>query len=315
MKNGGEKPTAKKKPADSRNGVAASGRKSVRKKPKPRTTKALATTTKRLPATPNVETLILKAIAKGQLDTVERLLVMRRELKAESAKEQYVNALARFQKICPTIPKTKIVRNKESKGGGVRYRYAPLDVIIAHVHEPLAECGFSYMIKGEQDEKQFTAIVEGYHVAGHSEVSRFSVPIEKSDYMSSPQSVASAQTFAKRQAFCNLFGIVTTDTDDDGSGAGMMSENGAEAARDVTPKKGKRQEPQTLDLEKMPEDAQKQIDQVLDNKMPWLPEKTREFFHKQAADFIKKKDLKSLRGLAQSLSKQIAIQKQQGGKK
>lgn len=243
--------------------------------------------------------LLGKAIAKGDINTLERLLQMRRELQAEAAKQQYVQALAHFQRICPVIPKTKVVYNKAEKGGGVRYRYAPLDVIIAFVHEPLSDCGFSYMIKGEQDEKSFSAIVEGYHVGGHCEVSRLRVPIGKDEYMTAPQAVASAQTFGKRQAFCNLWGIVTTDTDDDAQSAGLPTPNGgkakpAAAERNVSP-------------EALPEKPGiKDIEKLL-TQMTWLPPNTSAMYRKQGNTFVQRKDETSLRGLVQALSKQIAM--------
>lgn len=252
----------------------------------------------------NPQALIVKAIAKGDLSTVEKLLQMRRELQAEAAKQQYVQSLARFQKICPVIPKNKAVYNKEEKGGGVRYRYAPLDQIIALVHGPLSDCGFSYMIKGDQKENEFTAIVEGYHLAGHSETSKLTVPIMKSDYMTAPQSVASAQTFAKRQAFCNLWGIVTTDTDDDARRAGIVTPNGAK------PHAGEWKQPEE-GPSSLPENPGMENVEKLLKQMPWLEEKTLSMYRKQARGYVERKDTTSLRGLAQSLSKQIAI----GGKK
>lgn len=241
--------------------------------------------------------LLAKAIGKGDINTVERLLQMRRELQAEAAKQQYMQALARFQRICPVIPKTKLVRFETKKGGIVNYRYAPLDVIIAYSHKPLADCDFSYMIKGEQDKEQFTAIVEGYHVGGHCETSRFSVPIVLTEYMSAPQSVASAQMFAKRQAFCNLWGIVTTDTDDDARSAGITTPNGAKAEIPAqrTPPAALPENPGIDNIEK------------LLKQMPWLPADTSTMYRKQAKNYVERKDNTSLRGLAQSLSKQIAM--------
>jgi hypothetical protein len=258
----------------------------------------------------NPQRLLFKAIEKGDINTVERLLQIQREMQAEAAKRQYVIALARFQGICPVIPKTKVVYNKPEKGGGIRYRYAPIEVIIGLVHKPLSDCGFSYMIKGDQHEDNFTAIVEGYHIAGHKEESRLTVPILRSDYMTAPQSVVSAQSFATRRSFCNLFGIVTTDPDDDGRGAGIQSENGVRAVADAQARKttepAKPATPATLPEKPTIEDVEKKLSQ-----MSWLPPATAEMYRKQANGFISKKDDKSLRGLLQSLSRQIAMQGRQ----
>jgi pyruvate/2-oxoglutarate/acetoin dehydrogenase E1 component len=59
----------------------------------------------------DVEGLIEKAIVNNvPVDTMERILAMRRELKAEVAKEEFDRSMAKFQSECPVITKTKEVR-------------------------------------------------------------------------------------------------------------------------------------------------------------------------------------------------------------
>lgn len=167
-----------------------------------------------VPTTVNAEALISQAIEKElPIDTMERLLVMRRELKEEAAREEFFNALSNFQAACPEIPKTKIVMNKDGKT--VRYKYAPLDTIIAAVKTPLKENGFSYTVKTEQDNGNVTAICRLHHIAGHTEETQLTVPIDKGSYMSAPQQIAAALTYAKRYAFCDATGIMTADEDND----------------------------------------------------------------------------------------------------
>jgi len=58
--------------------------------------------------TMSAETLLAQGIEKGiSVEAMERLLAMRRELKAEWAKEQYDSAMAGFQSECPVIEKLK----------------------------------------------------------------------------------------------------------------------------------------------------------------------------------------------------------------
>lgn len=169
-----------------------------------------------MPLDVNPEALIAKAIAKGNdipIDTMEKLLAMRRELKAEWSKEEYFKALANFQQACPEIKKTKIVYNKNSTT--VRYRYAPLEDIVEQCKDLLKENGFSYNIKTMQQESFMTAICVTHHIAGHSEESALEIPIDHDAYMNIAQQVASALTYAKRYAFNNAFGIMTGDEDDD----------------------------------------------------------------------------------------------------
>lgn len=167
-----------------------------------------------LSVTGQAETLIAQAIEKGvSVETMERLLAMRRELKAEFAKEEFDKSMADFQSECPVIKKEK--PGGKTKSGVVAYYYAPLDSIVTQVKDAIKSKGFSYAIQTKTDEKgvKVTCIVK--HTAGHSESSDVEVPLgTKTDIMSASQVVASALTFAKRYAFCNAFGILTGDDDD-----------------------------------------------------------------------------------------------------
>ncbi len=79
----------------------------------------------------SAEALLTKAVSAGaSVDTLERLLVMRRELRAEAARDAFFVALKAFQAACPAIHKTKKVLNRD---GSVRYAYAPLEDIVAAV--------------------------------------------------------------------------------------------------------------------------------------------------------------------------------------
>lgn len=167
---------------------------------------------------PTPEMLIAQAIdSKVPVETMEKLLALMTRVKAERAKEAFFRDLAGFQDECPVINKTKIVRNKESKGGGVRYRYAPLDDIVKQVSPYLKKYGFSYTIQTvfEKDPPAIISILSVHHIGGHSRDSEFRVPIGSSEYMTEQQAHASASTFSKRYVFCNGFGILTGDEDND----------------------------------------------------------------------------------------------------
>jgi len=165
----------------------------------------------------SAESIIRYAIDKGGLDvnTMERLLAMRRELKSEDAKRQFDEALADFQSECPAIDKRKRVMNKDGKS--IRYSYAPLDDIVEQVKPLLKKFGFSYSIDIDTQAQVGWVIAKCQitHSAGHSKDSSFKCPIDKDGYMNEPQKYASALTFAKRYSFCNAFGILTADEDTD----------------------------------------------------------------------------------------------------
>lgn len=165
----------------------------------------------------NLEMLIAKAIDKGaSVETMEKFLAMRRELKAEWAKEQFDNDMSSFQGECPVIEKRK--EGGKTNSGQVAYKYAPLDSIVSQVKEIIKKYGFSYAIKIEinSEKKLVKAICIVKHRAGHSESSELEVPLgTKTQVMSDSQVVAAASTFAKRYAFCNAFGIMTGDDDNE----------------------------------------------------------------------------------------------------
>lgn len=160
----------------------------------------------------NAENLISQAIAsKADVGTMERLLAMRKTLKEEWAKEQFDKAMAAFQSECPVIKKTKTIK---TKAGDDAYSYAPLESIVIQVKPLLEKHGFSYSIQTETGDKKVKATCLAKHKDGHSEPSSMEVPLgNKTQIMSDTQVTAAALTFAKRYAFCNVFGILTGDED------------------------------------------------------------------------------------------------------
>src|ERR1035437_362578 len=93
----------------------------------------------------SVDTLLGQAIEKGAtIDTLERLLTLRRELKGEQAKEAYDRDMASFQAECPVVVKSK--KGGATKSGETAYNYAPLDVIVSQTKKLINEHHFSYAI-------------------------------------------------------------------------------------------------------------------------------------------------------------------------
>lgn len=167
------------------------------------------------PKDPSPESLIKYGMDKGvPVETMERLLVMRTQIKAEQAREAFNHAMSRFQRSCPIINKTKHVKNKNSNA--VRYSYAPLEDIVSQVRDVLSDCGLNYSFDtspGANGDISVKCTIR--HVDGHQESSSFSAPIDKDAYMNAPQKVAATHTYAKRYALCDALGILTANEDDD----------------------------------------------------------------------------------------------------
>lgn len=165
------------------------------------------------------DALIAMAIKHGaNVDALERLMVMRRELMAEQARRDFFDALARFQSGCPPIPKTKVVMNKDGKTE--RYRYAPLDTIITTIREPLRAHGFSYRWQTEHPAENLLRVTCFLtHAGGHEESAEVIIPAVTGFGTNAAQDEGSAISYGKRYSFANVTGI-TVDEDNDAQTTG-----------------------------------------------------------------------------------------------
>ncbi len=158
--------------------------------------------------------LIASAVQSGKIDieTIKELRALQKEMKADAAREAFVQAMASFQAECPVVEKTKPVK---SKTGQIVYFYAPIDSIVQQVGPTIARNGLAYTFDIQSDEKELTATCKVTHTQGHFETFTFRVPIGSEQYMTEVQKFGARATFAKRNAFCNAFGIATGDEDTD----------------------------------------------------------------------------------------------------
>lgn len=167
------------------------------------------------PQTVNIEDLFRYAIEKGGgVDTMERLMAVRRELNAEQAKRAFDDAMAAFQAECPVIGKNKRVEGL--------YDYAPFEDIIAAVKPLLGKHRLSFKLDTDIESKDgwVIGICRVKHLDGHSEESKLKLPISPGTRaMDATKCAASALTFVSRRVFCCAFGIVTGGEDKDGHGA------------------------------------------------------------------------------------------------
>ncbi len=173
----------------------------------------------KLPALPPhdpIDSMILQALDKNvSVETLEKLLAMRKEYMAEQAMNAFNQAMTDFQNECPIIKKTKGVTTNT---GVLAYRYAPLDSIVSQVRGLIFKHGFSYHISTEVVGSNVIVYCTVNHIQGHSKVTPYGpVPLgQQTAIMNDTQVVAAAFTYAKRNAFCNAFGIMTGETDTDG---------------------------------------------------------------------------------------------------
>jgi hypothetical protein len=169
----------------------------------------------------SIENLITRAVEAGAtLEVVERILDLRQRLADEQAKAAFREALSEFQGECPVIRKRRSAEVKKQDGTRLyTYMYASLDAIVRQVRPLLARHGLSYTFETEYEEGAQPAIVVtcvSSHVAGHSERTSVRSPIPTDARINVTQQSGVAETYGKRRALCNAFGIVTGDEDTDG---------------------------------------------------------------------------------------------------
>ena len=170
---------------------------------------------KRVEVSVDPQALIETAIKQGSsIEAMERLLDLRDRLRKEQAEIEFRNAMSGFQSEMPVVEHNKKVYNRH---GVYRYSYSELSHIVKTAQPYIGKYDLSYDIITETTPEPagIRATTRVFHSMGHTEKSWFWVPIDPEAYMTDQQKWASAGTYAKRQAFCNAFGILTGDEDND----------------------------------------------------------------------------------------------------
>lgn len=171
----------------------------------------------------NLSELFKQAIEKNaSVETLERLMKIRQEIKNETAKEVFNTELNALQEEIPVIEPDCEVKNPD---GSVRYRYASLRRIMEVIQPLLSKHGFSVSFETDKTEKgEVKVICILRHILGHSEKSSFIIPMETSKYMSDIQKMGSTLTYAKRYALNSMLNITTSDdSDNDGIEAEIVT--------------------------------------------------------------------------------------------
>ena len=164
------------------------------------------------------EELIARAVdANLPVESLERLIAMRSEMKREHAQSEFAQALANFQADIPPIAKSKT-----ANAGAYRYKYADLSDIQVAISRKMKECGLAYTFdtREEGDTLHVGCIV--FHTGGHRERTEFPVPVDRRARMNGAQQIGSALTYGRRYALTASLGIVTADEDDDGQSGGTV---------------------------------------------------------------------------------------------
>lgn len=150
------------------------------------------------------------------IDKMERLMIMRRDMLAEEAKRSYAAALAEMQPDLPVIAE----RGKIDIGRGKPQSYALWEDINEAIKPVLKQYGFglSFRTGRESDKIVVTGVLS--HRSGHSEETTMHLPIDASGSKNAVQAVGSSTSYGKRYTAAALLNLTSRGEDDDGRAAG-----------------------------------------------------------------------------------------------
>ncbi len=163
------------------------------------------------------QALIARAIDAGSgIETMERLVALAKDVRAEQAREAWYSAMSEFQRQCPSVLKTSAAKIQTARAA-YSYRWASLDEIASTIQPVMGELGLSIAWRHRVEPAQVVVSCRVSHALGHVEDSgEVAMPIVQGDGTgASPQQrVGVALTYAKRYALLGVTGIAPADPDD-----------------------------------------------------------------------------------------------------
>jgi hypothetical protein len=202
----------------------------------------------------DVGNLLSLAVEKGyDPDGLSKLMDLRDRMMAERAQTEAVSALAAMQSTIPPIPKTRAVRRngRGDEPGEVMYHYAALEDCLHHLRPFLDQHGFVVRFNSSLEVEAVNDSIRQFqraeciitHRGGHTFSAFHRTQIDaNAKSQNVTQQGASAETYAKRRALMNAFGLAVTDEDDDGRGSRRREANEAPESDPNAPQAATREE-------------------------------------------------------------------------
>jgi hypothetical protein len=173
----------------------------------------------------DISALFNKAIQQGSaMEVIKELRMMETDFQARKAKRLFDDAMSLFQSDCPVIEKQTGVPDRT---GRIAYKFAKLEAVEIQIKPHERAHGFNHTFPIAGAELGWvTATCRVKHSGGHSEDATVKYPIgTKTAIMSDTQQYAAAETFCKRRALCNGYGLTLIGDDTDAS-TGMIKPAG-----------------------------------------------------------------------------------------
>lgn len=158
----------------------------------------------------NPSSLIAYAVQQGaDVETLERLVSLQEKVQANNAKAAFTKAMSTLQSQLPVVKKLK-------NNPGTHSNYAPLEDIVAQCKDVIKKNKFMFSWDTKTTDKNIEVTCHVTHVEGHTESSTMvSEMAEGTSANNAPQKTAITITYLKRYTFCNAFGIMVADEDQD----------------------------------------------------------------------------------------------------
>lgn len=185
--------------------------------------------------------IIKGGITEANVTVMERLMAMQERMEAAAAVQERNVAFKSLQEETSPIQASAVVPDKN---GGVKFRFAPYEEVMAMVRPLLAKHGFSVRFSSERLEKSVKVTCFLHHISGAPAIeNHFEARIGNGPPgANESQADAAAKTLAKRNALCDALNIVVereTGNDARAMGSDITPDQAADIQRRVetiTPK-------------------------------------------------------------------------------
>lgn len=160
------------------------------------------------------ERMLSKALESGlnaeNVAAFSDLVKLHREEMELQGKRDFARDFTALQKEIPKIQATEPVYNSVAKGGGLRYKFAPLEHIDAQLRPLALKYGFTWSFsEGPERAQKIVKVCTVQHVNGHERSNSYAVRIgDGPPGTTASQADGSAHMYAKRGALCDAFSIV-----------------------------------------------------------------------------------------------------------
>ncbi len=161
----------------------------------------------------------------GNLDNLEKFLLLQERWDRNNAIKAYNKAMADFKSNPPKIEKDRNVGYTTSKGK-VGYSHASLYNVVHQITAELGKYGLSSSWRTAQNGKDITVTCRISHSMGHFEETSLTAVADDSGAKNAIQAVGSTITYLQRYSLLSLTGLATADGDTDGAVAEPVLDEG-----------------------------------------------------------------------------------------